>query len=167
MSGYLKSGKTTAAKYLCDYYGFQRAPFAAGLKEMLLAIGLTEDHVYGDLKHEPLDLLCGKTPREAMQTLGTEWGRELIGGDLWLRVWQHRLLEFRNNRIIADDLRFSNEVKLLRGLNAKVIRVHRPGCKAGEHASEQINFGHDYYVENDGSFGQLHGQLDDIVREIL
>ena len=76
------SGKSTAAQVLIDG-GFKRVKFADPLKNMLRAIGLTDQHIEGDLKEVPCDMLLGQTPRHAMQTLGTEWGRGCIGGEFW------------------------------------------------------------------------------------
>ena len=54
---------------------------------MLYQLGLGEAHIEGALKEVPCELLGGKTPRYAMQTLGTEWGRDTdqqdaVGGRL-------------------------------------------------------------------------------------
>ena len=126
LSGLIGSGKTTAAKHLIEHHGFVRLRFAGPLKAMMAALGLTEAETDGDLKHEPCDLLCGKTPRYAMQTIGTEWGRELIGPDLWIRAWLASVDELPpNSRIVADDVRFPNEAEAIFGLGGKLIRITR------------------------------------------
>ncbi len=48
----------------------------------------TEDKIEGSLKAKPCSLLAGKTPRHAMQTLGTEWGRNCIGDGFWINLWR-------------------------------------------------------------------------------
>src|ERR1035437_9507797 len=110
LCGFIGSGKTTAANHLVEHHGFTRIRFAGPLKAMLAALGLTEEEIDGSLKNDPCDLLCGKTPRYAMQQLGTEWGRELIGPDLWIRAWSSSVEDCgMHSRIIADDVRFPNE----------------------------------------------------------
>ena len=81
--GYMGSGKSFAADYLIEKYGYTRVKFAGPLKDMLHTMGLTEEEIEGGDKDKPSDLLCGRTPRWAMQSLGTEWGRECIGENLW------------------------------------------------------------------------------------
>jgi hypothetical protein len=140
-SGPAGSGKTTAAKHLVTDHGYRRIRFADPLKDMLRDFGLTFDQIDGPLKETPCDTLCGKTPRSAMQTLGDEWGRQLIGGDIWVQAWERRLEEAMlwssDTRIVVDDLRYPNELDALLRRNALIVRVHRPEAKAVEsHASE-------------------------------
>jgi len=60
LSGAAGSGKTTAADYLIEHYGYHRIKFAGPLKDMLYAIGLTHGEVEGTSKQFPSDLLCGQ-----------------------------------------------------------------------------------------------------------
>jgi hypothetical protein len=134
-AGPKRVGKSTCAQWLMQS-GYVRLPFAGPLKDMLRAIGLSSRELDGDLKEVPCSLLCGKTPRHAMQTLGTEW-RNMIDQHLWTRIWTDRALQER--RVVADDVRFPHEVDAIRSLGGKVIRIHRPGFEAtGEHASEAL-----------------------------
>lgn len=134
--GYKQSGKTSAAKHLARH-GFRRCPFASKLKSMLSSLGLTDEEINGNLKEEPCELLGGKTPRWAMQSLGTEWGRDLIDDNLWVRAWQRNIRTFSGN-IVVDDLRFLNEEKVLKEEGAVLVRVDRECIRPqGEvHASE-------------------------------
>lgn len=157
--GRLGSGKTTAAEYLEEQYGFKRIKFADPLKDMLRAIGLTEDHIEGDLKEEPCDLLMGQTPRHAMQTLGTEWGRNCINQNLWVRLWLERAGQRRF--VIADDCRFPNEMETIRRNGGTLIRVVPafPGFKDApvQHESERYAMDCEVHAEiiNDGSIKQM------------
>jgi len=137
------SGKSTAAAVLRSEFGFRRQGFADQLKSMLYRIGLDHAQLFGDKKEEPSDLLCGRTPRHAMQTLGTEWGRDLIHPDLWVRATMfelHRALQAWEPSepmlIVIDDVRFENEVKALKRAGAIFWHVRREGCHFSEHASE-------------------------------
>jgi energy-coupling factor transporter ATP-binding protein EcfA2 len=67
------------------------------------------------------------TPRFALQTLGSEWGRN-CDSDLWAKVWQRQtLLRLKSNiATIAPDVRFQNEVSVIKATGGLVIRVVRP-----------------------------------------
>lgn len=153
--GLAGSGKTTLSNYLVRSLGYTRRPFALPLKRMLGALGLTEEHLEGNgpLKSAACDLLGGHSPRYAMQTLGTEWGRNIMGQDFWVNAW--RSGAHRTALAVADDCRFLNEVDAIHELRGVVIRIHRPGIaldpKVASHASEQIdNLPYDFAVVNDG-----------------
>ena len=115
------SGKSYVADLLGQRWGYSLVKMSAPLKDMLRGLGLTEDEIEGDLKEEPCALLSGRTPRYAMQTLGTEWGRELISPTLWADLWRHRLGPL--SRIVVDDVRFPNEVELIREEGGLILRV--------------------------------------------
>lgn len=84
LTGSARSGKTTAAKHMAIEHGLLHYAFAQPLKAMLAqGMNLTDDHLEGALKEQPLPWL-GKAPRELMQLLGTEWGRGMVHSDLWL-----------------------------------------------------------------------------------
>lgn len=139
--GYKGSGKSEVAKYLVERHNFRRLPFAQTLKDMLKTLGLTDEQVNGSLKEVPCDLLDGKTPRWAMQSLGTEWGRACIDQDIWVRAWRNNLESqyWMHNDFVVDDLRFFNEAKALLAVGgAQLWRINRQGTKPeGEiHPSE-------------------------------
>src|SRR6266550_5970312 len=90
-TGLLRSGKTTAAFRLMNDHNYRKVRFAGPLKDMAYAFGLSFDHIDGELKELPCDLLGGKSPREFMQLLGTEFGRNLIDRNLWIRAWEHAI----------------------------------------------------------------------------
>ena len=128
LAGRKGSGKTTAAALLVKEYGFVRIPFAGPLKAMLRALGLEDVHLDGSLKEKPCALLGGRTPRHAMQTIGTEWGRNLIHPDLWVMAWTAavRNLSWSTPGVVADDLRFVNEAMAVRRMRGIVLRITRP-----------------------------------------
>lgn len=166
--GYAGSGKSEAAKRLIEKHGYVRERMAGPLKEMLRGLGLTDRELDGDLKEKPCELLCGKTPREAMQLLGTEFGRQMIGGDIWVSSWLRRAgvaLSDGAAGVVADDVRFPNEVGAIRSASGLIIRVDRDGVdRRYRHASEDIEkLDVDVIVHNDGTVEDLHGKIDDIL----
>lgn len=128
--GYARSGKSTAATFLQDSHGFERARIAGPLKDMLRAVGLTDRELEGDRKEAPLDLLCGRTPREAMVTLGTEWGRRMIGGAFWANAWLRRVEELGDVPIAVEDVRFPNEAEAVRALGGVIVRIENPQVRS-------------------------------------
>jgi RecA/RadA recombinase len=136
-TGPIGCGKSFAARHLVNNHGFTVHKMAAPLKSMMRAIGLTDEHIEGALKEVPCDLLCGKTPRHAMQTVGAEWGRDLIGGDLWVNLWRNTLPA---GRVVCDDVRYSNEAAMIRAVGGLVVEVRRESVGTHcNHASERFD----------------------------
>lgn len=163
LAGKIGAGKTTAAQYLVEKHGFERIRFAGPLKNMMLALGLTSDEVDGILKEQPCDLLGGKTPRFAMQTIGTEWGRDIIDEKLWIRAWRRAVETTTPGAwIVADDVRFPNETAIIRELGGVLIRVDRPSAPgaAASHSSEAVAFDCDFVIKNDGTIDQFKQQVE-------
>lgn len=156
-TGKAGAGKSTAANYLVRKHGYTRVRFAGPLKAMMRAIGLSDAEIEGDLKETPCALLQGKTPRHAMQTLGSEWGRDSIGPDFWIGLWRaeaERVLA-AGGRIVVDDCRFPNEAAAVRALGGRVIAVAGRGGIGGKHASEAGCGPPDAFLWNAGTTGDL------------
>lgn len=167
LAGPMRSGKSVVAARLANLYGFEREPFSKPLKAMLRAFGLTEEQLEGELKNTPSALLGGKTPRYAMQTLGTEWGRSLIHPKLWLSHWAWRAVEHTINglSVVEEGTRFPNEVEVIKSLGGFVVFVERPAEQRGvssEHVSEMGNMQElaDFTLYNGGSFDDLYENID-------
>ena len=154
--GYKGCGKSAVAKRF-ELHDFIRRPIAAPLKEMLKAMGVTQEQLWGDEKEKPSLLLGGKTARHAMQTLGTEWGRNTIHPDVWIRAWAHTTPMDKN--IVVDDLRFPNEADHLISLGAYFVKVERPGTEPTGtlHESEAYvdRLPWDLRIVNNGSLDML------------
>ncbi len=119
------AGKTTISNAVKSKLGGHVVPFAAPIKDMLASVGVDQRHLYGTQaeKLEPVDLLCGKSARYALQTLGTEWGRETIGQTLWTGMWTKRVRELLDSgcNVYCDDVRFPSEIDLVNELGGKVF----------------------------------------------
>lgn len=169
LSGFAGSGKTTAAKHLVEAHGFVTVKFAGPLKAMMRALGLGEREIEGDLKEVGHHLLGHKTPRYAMQTLGTEWGRAHFGEGFWVNLARERVLEIlgTGGRVVIDDVRFPNEAATIKDLGGAVLRVYRPGVgPVNAHASDNQALVWDYEITNDDSISVLHTALDAIVWQL-
>jgi hypothetical protein len=167
LCGVAGAGKSSAASYLSEHHGFARTRFAEPLKAMMRAIGLSEAQVDGDLKGEPAALLCGRTPRHAMQTIGTEWGRDLIHPDLWITLWTRTALEIleQGGRVVVDDVRFPNEVEAIQTLGGRVVCIKGRGGIPGDHVSEQPP-PHEITLWNDGPLDILGYRLDGLLERL-
>lgn len=163
--GQKRAGKDTAAFALLQQ-GYAALKFAGALKAMLetyLAyVGVSEDVRYllieGEQKELPITHLQGKSTRHAMQTLGTEWGRNLIGDNIWVDAAIARAKNF--DKVVFTDVRFPNEVAALRGIGATIIKITRPAAeRAGDsHSSEALIdlLEYDFCVPNGGTVAELH-----------
>ncbi len=176
MTGGKGSGKDTFAQVLVKEFDFVHTRFADPLKNMLRTLfseaGLdAEDYIEGPYKETPLDILGGKTPRYAMQTLGTEW-RDLIDRKLWSRLWQARvgLLLQQGKPVVVTDCRFIHEAATIRNMGGFILRVERPTRRNDDlHVSEQeMNLIEaDEVILNMGSINQLHNKARALAREYL
>lgn len=165
-TGLAGSGKSTAAAHLVAA-GWQRVRFAGPLKAMMAALGCTHAEIDGPLKEQPCALLGGKTPRHAMQTIGTEWGRDLISQDLWIRAWNAALSRVPPGvSVVVDDCRFPNEVDAVRAAGGVLVRIERPGAgTASVHSSEQHALPADAVLRNDHAPADLFAAVDGLVRD--
>jgi hypothetical protein len=167
LCGRIGSGKTSAALHLVDQHCFTRHRMADPIKRMLRCLGLDEVHTDGDFKEVPSPLLGGKTPRYAMQTLGTNWARDMICNDLWINAWRATLPD---GDVVCDDIRFPNEADLVRSLGGIVVRVDRPGMdRVGQtlHASEHIRFESDLVIINNRGLEELRRAVERLITAAL
>lgn len=134
-------GKSTAAQSLVEHHNYTRVAFADPLYQMISAL-LGRD-ARDVPKNLPMDELEGKTIREALQSLGTEWGRDLIGSELWVNTARRRITRLlgKGKKIVIDDCRFRNEYRALWHLSARFVRLSR------EDIPEQINIDHGSELE--------------------
>lgn len=149
LAGLKGSGKSAVADAIVARLSAEKSyklPFAAGLKLMLRTLLVNanvndvDQYIYGDKKEEPLYVLGGQTARYAMQTLGTEWGRELISENLWTNITMARAmsLESVGATVVIDDVRFPGELQAIKQAKGVVFNIVRPGVEPGsdEHQSE-------------------------------
>jgi hypothetical protein len=137
LTGRKGSGKDTAAAVF-EANGFVNLKMAGPIKAMLATLliyqGVDEDiidrMIDGDLKEVASPYLCGRTPRYAMQTLGTEWGRGLMADNVWVEIFSNAAEQF--DRVVCSDVRFPNELEVM----TRTFRVVRPGVPLQDHPSE-------------------------------
>lgn len=168
IAGRKRSGKDTAGDLFVNN-GFLRIKFAdclkAMIKTMLVTAGIdpeeADELIEGPRKEEPQAFLGGKTIRWAMQSLGTDWGRNLIDINIWCSITAGEILAWKSNAVITD-LRFPNEADTLRNLGATLIRIERDtGIITDTHETERFIDGLDvdHVITNNGTIDELHLKL--------
>ena len=168
LTGKARSGKDTVGNYLAKKE-FTTYAMASPIKEACRVIFDWNDrHLHGDLK-EVIDEMYEVTPREAMQKLGTEFGRDMINTRLWeLRATKE--IQTTPNLVVTD-IRFDNEAELIiknGGFVMNIEREMRNEIKGiGGHQSEtgvsQKLITHN--VNNNGSLKELYQRIDEILNQ--
>jgi hypothetical protein len=174
LSGQARVGKDTFADYLVRNYRFYKIGLADPMKRFCKEIfDFTDEQLYGDKRDAPdpryvrrvvIDgpnqMIEWLTPRYALQTLGTEWGRHCHNNvwiDYGLKMATTLLAGYATytekdgiilhekdvgeiGGVIFSDLRFRNEFDAVRAQRGKMIRIYRPGYTGAVgisgHASE-------------------------------
>jgi hypothetical protein len=137
LAGLAGCGKTTVALGLVKNHGFHRISFADPLREMGRAFGLTSEEMSTG-KMDPLARYGGKTPRQILQSLGTEWGRQMVDPEVWVNATRGRILDVWRDggEVVIDDCRFDNEAAMVKDLGGRVVVIERAGLTRMAHASE-------------------------------
>lgn len=138
LAGKKRSGKDTVARML-QAHGFVPSSFAAPLRSFVAGLlGATLEELDRE-KETPLAFLDGATPRQMMQTLGTEWGRAMVHPELWTRSWAQRYRSYidAGADLVVTDVRFENEAEIIWSAGGYVVELHRPGLSSDDsHISE-------------------------------
>jgi hypothetical protein len=134
--------------------------FATPLKEMVRTLLRQTEMSESDVtfwmndrvaREEPCPKLMGRTVRHAMQTLGTEWGRDCIDQDFWADMMVVKALKSGADLVIFDDARFLTEKEAIeRAGGGALFELHRSGISYPEgHRSEGELAGMGIRIEND------------------
>lgn len=183
------SGKSSIAGHLVTHYGFTHLSFAEPLKAMvgtlLREFGYSlqdAHHMTHVAKSAPIPEIDDRLDaRHLLRTLGTEWGRDCVHPELWLRCWTFRYMQLQLQgveRVVVDDMRFPNEAALLDRFGGQLWKVNRPEADAATaHRSEgsldhltsladpdnDYSIGFLHTIENDGYLDELIAEVDDIM----
>jgi hypothetical protein len=143
-------GKSTVANAIAEAAEVEThiISFADPMRSMLQAMGVDISHLHDQsLKEKKIEGI-EKSARELMQTLGTDWGRNMISESIWLWAMQRRIERAGKEGaglVVIDDCRFDNEALWVSEQQGKVVRLARDGFEYGSdnHESEQpIRFQH-------------------------
>ena len=148
--GRIGVGKSTLAHELADSTGGEVMSFADPLRAMVSQIVdkkyLSSDMIDGvrakDVEIPWLGFPEKTTGRKLLQLCGTDFGRNMIDPEIWVKVARKRLEEFgQDKHIFIDDLRFNNEADMVRSMGGLVVEVKR---------ATAYNFGEDSHVSEKG-----------------
>lgn len=197
ISGFIGVGKDTVAELLRQENFYNVVAFADELKRIVMRLfDFPEEHLWGpsalrSIPDERYPMPGGGflTPRHALQTLGTEWGRScypLVWCELALRIAgklerqegiYRRAAGFipgsfntAHSGVVIPDCRFINEFEEIRKKGGKVVRIKRKGLEepSTTHASELEQASvpdsfFDYVLHNDADESALPGKVGDML----
>lgn len=143
LTGHARCGKDTMANMLVDKYAFVKLSFASPIRDFVAhccGLSLKEMEV---VKEKPHPNLLGKSPRYAMQTLGTEWGRMIIGNNFWVNLCLEKAKELSDSglNVVVPDVRFDNEARAIKDSGGMIIKILRPSKEKIELASHESEKG--------------------------
>ena len=186
--GLIGSGKDTIADYLVKDHKFVKISFADKLKDTVATLfewdrdlldGKTEQ---SRLWREQEDHFWSKelkkkvAPRYVLQVFGTECMRDGFYDGIWVSMLKKKVTENPDINWVIPDVRFENEVKVLKEIGGEVWWVKRGqlpmwfrmyqdiGQKPKDvHASEWqwANAKFDKVFENDSTINALKSQVQD------
>ena len=169
LCGLAGSGKDEVAAILSRRWRFAAISFAGPIYKAVSEItGLSPAQMKDrEAKERPIPWL-GKSPRELLQTLGTEWGRQMVRDDIWVQIALRRVEEHQREgwNVAITDVRFANEAEAILAAGGQVWRVERPGAglggEAGWHQSEAGIPDHlvSQVIRNDGTLADLEATVD-------
>jgi len=165
LAGPARAGKDTVRDIIISNIGGYRYSFADPLRAMLAAIGVDmSDPYWIKNKETPIPALGNRSPRYLLQTLGTEWGRNLVTPDIWLSLATNHLRLTGPGMIIAD-VRFGNEAEWVRKLG-QLVHVRRsdlPVISEYAHESETgiLPLENELVIYNTGTISELERKIKD------
>lgn len=110
--------------------------------------------------------------RVVLQRLGTEFGRDILGQNVWINNLLERskvcMLKSTCQGVVASDVRFQNEMEILHNNNGKIIRLLRnqythTGIPGHQSEVEQDSISNDLFsciLNNNSSLESLYFNLD-------
>lgn len=171
VTGKARCGKDTMVEqYLKrpDHPLAQRLAFADGVKHSAAAIFREPiGKFYGN--KEEISEQWGISYREILQKLGTDFARNMINKDFWVKWLDSKLQTIPSSieLVFVPDVRFDNEVDWIHSNGGRVIEVIRGvhsalGATEKQHSSENGISAHliDYRIENDDTKEVLGQRLE-------
>ncbi len=137
ITGLAGSGKDTIGDNLvANSPNWEKVSFASHLKDVasllfgfdrkMLAGETPEDRAVRELPDKFWSEKMGKdfTPRFALQFLGTNLLRNQLHQNIWVDCLERKIIESDKN-IVITDVRFPNEIDMIRSIGGEIWRVER------------------------------------------
>jgi hypothetical protein len=141
LAGHIGSGKSAVAEMIPDACHLQWAdPLYRGLAAML---DVPEEALRNRTAKDGFIDVHGLrvVPRDMARTLGTEWGRDSVDPDIWVKLTMQRVQRIHTltGRVVFAicGTRFPNEVAAIHDHGGEVWWVDRPGLEQGQHKSDR------------------------------
>jgi len=143
LTGAKTVGKTTIAQALLERLeNAEIQSFASPMKAMIEALGIPKEYIEKK-KEEPIPAI-DMSARQLLCSLGTEWGRNTLGEDVWVKFLDLRIRESKKDIIIIDDCRFGNEARWVAEQGGIVVRLEREGIEYNFNHITEYPLGDDY-----------------------
>jgi len=162
-----QSGKSMLTSFLEHHFHFQPLAIADPIKRLVRHLLLqckieanVADQLMEAAKETPIPKLGNKSVRELCQSLGKDWGRDLVGEDLWLNILMSNL--HPDHAYVIDGLRFPNEYQAIKERGGEVWKIVRPDATLpNDHPSEGLldHYPFDRVLVNDGTKQELFQQI--------
>ena len=146
-SGKAGSGKDSAGEaILSSGVRAKRESFADPLREMIKCLGVDVDKIYSEFggagKSDPLPEFGGKSLRYMLQTLGTDWGRNMVSDSIWLDIVARKVKKNKDSGhlTVITDVRFDNEADAVKKMGGVVVQVEALGAALSVTSSAKESF---------------------------
>lgn len=112
------------------------------------------------------------TVRRILQWWGTEY-RRAQDPDYWTKAWAKQLGEYNLDKthILVDDVRFVNELEVIKRNGGRLVRIIRPGFDGANNHSSENSLDHyndwELVIENDGTLAQFKQKVVDLLLPLL
>lgn len=170
LAGTAGSGKDTTAQFLVKQHGFKAFAFADAVRDALKIVLAIEDKYFEYPLKEVVIQKYGKSARELMQALGTDWGRNSVSEDIWVDIAINKAWSSLSagSNVVLTDVRFENEANKIRKLGGKIWHIRRPGSGTKHfHESESgiATLPYDYVIANHSGLENLYEDIETILNE--
>ena len=137
ITGLISSGKGTVADVLVEEHNYIKLSFADKLKDGVATVfGWDRAMLEGDTLEsrelrETVDEFwtneTGReiTPRLVLQEFGTDCMRNGLYNGIWVSLVKQEIINNPQNNYIVPDVRFANEIEIIKSLNGEVWNVRR------------------------------------------
>jgi hypothetical protein len=192
LSGYKLAGKDTVGRFMVEQHGFKRAAFADKMKMAMAAIWDIPVEQLEKYKSDPTcyvaigwegepdkrfegqptamwSPMVKVTLREFMKRYATEGIRDNLGNGIFVDAVEPLLRTHLSGiKIVVTDCREEHELKCIRRLGGKIVRIDRPGLGPDGHRSEPEPNPRfiDYTLSNDGTLDDLELRVKAMLDEI-
>ena len=183
--GLIGSGKGTVADILVNTHKFTKISFADKLKDGVASVfgwdrkmlegDTDESRQWRELKDDfwSNETKMEVTPRLVLQLFGTDCMRNGFDDGIWVSLVKKELLDNPGRNYVIPDVRFANEVDMIRDVGGEVWEIKRGpdpewlveyktnGKEPKVHASEWkwIKSKKDLVIENNSTLDELSNQV--------